>query len=46
MKVTRQEFEEMLEMNESMMGECAAFEVTLEQLGVSYDDLPNLLDAE
>lgn len=44
--VTKKEFIETLELNESMMGECAAFEVTLEQLGIDHGDLPEILGQE
>jgi hypothetical protein len=45
-KITKELFMETLEMNEDCMGECAAFEATLQQLGICHDDLDEILGEE
>ena len=45
-KVTKEQFEETLSFNEGMMADGAAFEVTMQQLGIDCDDLPYILEEQ
>ena len=45
-KVTKEQFEETLSFSEEMMAEGAALEVTMQQLGIDYDDLPYILEEQ